>query len=136
MGVNLLIILEYFNGEKEVYVLVDHLQSEQGARFLHKRNRNIIVEINEDEEISVKDGFIWVSLGQIKELLRYPNVVNMDSRTVISCIKFGNYSEQSLKLLSSVKNMYGIENDKPDLFLYSVLSSDNHLHELQDIING
>lgn len=69
-----------------------------------------------------------------KELLRYPNVVNMDSRTVISCIKFGNYSEQSLKLLSSVKNMYGIENDKPDSFLYSVLSSDNHLHELQDII--
>lgn len=58
--------LEYFNGEKEVYVLVDQLQSEQGARFLHKRNRNIIVEINEDEEISVKDGFIWVSLGQIK----------------------------------------------------------------------
>lgn len=58
----------------------------------------------------------------------------MDSRTVISCIKFGNYSEQSLKLLSSVKNMYGIENDKPDSFLYSVLSSDNHLHELQDII--
>lgn len=112
--------LEYFNGEKEVYVLVDQLQSEQGARFLHKRNRNIIVEINEDEEISVKDGFIWVSLGQIKELLRYPNVVNMDSRTVISCIKFGNYSEQSLKLLSSVKNMYGIENDKPDSFLYSV----------------
>mgnify|MGYP000674128209 CR=1 FL=1 len=51
--------LEYFNGEKEVYVLVDQLQSEQGARFLHKRNRNIIVEINEDEEISVKDGFIW-----------------------------------------------------------------------------
>ena len=61
-----------------------------------------LVTINEDEEISVKDGFIWVSLGQIKELLRYPNVVNMDSRTVISCIKFGNYSEQSLKLLSSV----------------------------------
>lgn len=30
--------------------------------------------------------------------------------------------------------MYGIENDKPDSFLYSVLSSDNHLHELQDII--
>ena len=33
-----------------------------------------------------------------------------------------------------MKNMYGIENDKPDSFLYSVLSSDNHLHELQDII--
>lgn len=126
--------LEYFNGNKEVTVLVDQLQSEQGARFLHKRNRNIIVEIGENEEIDIKAGFIWVSLGQIKELLRYPNVVNMDSRTVISCIKFGSYSEHSLKLLDVVKNMSGIDSSKPDSFMYSVLSADNHLHDLQDII--
>lgn len=126
--------LEYFNGEKNVTVLVDQLQSEQGARFLHKRNRNIIVEVDENEKLEVKTGFIWVSLGQIKELLRYPNVVNMDSRTVISCIKFGSYSEHSLKLLDVVKNMTGIESTKPDSFMYSVLSADNHLHDLQDII--
>lgn len=126
--------LEYFNGEKDVVVLVDQLQSEQGARFLHKRNRNIIVEVDEKEDFIVKSGFIWVSLGQIKELLRYPNVVNMDSRTVISCIKFGSYSEQSLRLLSAVKHLNGIHSEKPDSFLYSVLSSDNHVHELQDII--
>ncbi len=126
--------LEYFNGVKNVTVLVDQLQSEQGARFLHKRNRNIIVEVDEVEEIEIKNNFIWVSLGQIKELLRYPNVVNMDSRTVISCIKFGSYSEHSLKLLDKVKCMTGIMSKKPDSFLYSVLSSDNHLHDLQDII--
>lgn len=126
--------LEYFNGEKDVTVLVDQLQSEQGARFLHKRNRNIIVEVDEHEDIEVKNGFIWASLGQIKELLRYPNVVNMDSRTVISCIKFGSYSEHSLKLLDVVKNMAGFDSSKPDAFMYSVLSADNHLHDLQDII--
>ena len=126
--------LEYFNGEKDVTVLVDQLQSEQGARFLHKRNRNIIVEVDENEELEVKTGFIWCSLGQIKELLRYPNVVNMDSRTVISCIKFGSYSEHSLKLLDTVKQLSGIKSDKPDSFLYSMLSADNHLHDLQDII--
>lgn len=126
--------LEFFNGEKDVTVLVDQLQSEQGARFLHKRNRNIIVEVDEHEELDVKTGFIWASLGQIKELLRYPNVVNMDSRTVISCIKFGSYSEHSLKLLDVVKNMAGIDSSKPDSFMYSVLSADNHLHDLQDII--
>lgn len=126
--------LEYFNGEKDVLILVDQLQSEQGARFLHKRNRNIIVEVGEDEELEVKEGYIWASLGQIKELLRYPNVVNMDSRTVISCINFGSYSEHSLRLLDAVKRMNGIHSSKPDSFLYSVLSSDNHLNELQDII--
>ena len=126
--------LEYFNGEKDVLILVDQLQSEQGARFLHKRNRNIIVEVGEDEELEEKEGYIWASLGQIKELLRYPNVVNMDSRTVISCINFGSYSEHSLRLLDAVKRMNGIHSSKPDSFLYSVLSGDNHLNELQDII--
>lgn len=126
--------LEYFNGEKDVLILVDQLQSEQGARFLHKRNRNIIVEVGENEELEVKEGYIWASLGQIKELLRYPNVVNMDSRTVISCINFGSYSEHSLRLLDAVKRMNGIHSSKPDSFLYSVLSGDNHLNELQDII--
>lgn len=126
--------LEYFNGEKDVLILVDQLQSEQGARFLHKRNRNIIVEVGEDEELEVKEGYIWASLGQIKEFLRYPNVVNMDSRTVISCINFGSYSEHSLRLLDAVKRMNGIHSSKPDSFLYSVLSGDNHLNELQDII--
>jgi oxidase EvaA len=126
--------LEYFNGEKDVTILVDQLQSEQGARFLHKRNRNIIVEVDEDQDIDVAPGYIWASLGQIKELLRYPNVINMDSRTVISCIKFGSYTEQTLKLLTSIKNMAGLDSEKPDSYLYSVLSADNHLHDLQDII--
>lgn len=123
--------LEYFNGEKDVYVLVDQLQSEQGARFLHKRNRNIIVEVDECEELEVKEGFIWLSLGQVKELISYPNVLNMDTRTVISCITYGNYSEDSLKLMSLL-----LEKNKEisDDYLYSVLSADNHLHELQDII--
>lgn len=125
--------LEYFNGEKEVTALVDQLQSEQGARFLHKRNRNIIVEVDENEEIEQMTGFIWVSLGQIKELLRYPNVVNMDSRTVISCIKFGSYSEHTLKMFSAIQHL-DKKNTISDLFLFSVLNSENHLHELSHII--
>lgn len=126
--------LEYFTGEKNVSILVDQLQSEQGARFLHKRNRNIIVEIDPEEDVPMYRNFIWVSLGQIKELLQYPNVVNMDTRTVISCITFGSYSETTLKLLTSVKQMAGISSSKPDSFLYSVLSAENHLHDIQDII--
>ncbi|MFQ6929129.1 MAG: NDP-hexose 2,3-dehydratase family protein [Parabacteroides merdae] len=31
--------------------MVDQPQSEQGARFLHKRNRNIIVEVEESDPI-------------------------------------------------------------------------------------
>ena len=126
--------LEYFNGVKEVNVLVDQMQSEQGARFLHKRNRNMIVEVDENEEIEVKTNFIWVSLGQIKELLHYPNVVNMDSRTIIACINYGSYPERSLNLLDQMRRMMNAHSSKQDSFLYSVLSAENHLHDLEDII--
>ncbi|GCB35821.1 NDP-hexose 2,3-dehydratase family protein [Bacteroides faecalis] len=123
--------LDYFNGVRKVHVLVDQLQSEQGARFLQKRNRNIIVEISENEEIEIKENFIWLSLGQLKELMRYPNVVNMDSRTVISCIRFGNYSEHSLKMMSAFLKL---NTKSDDQLIYSMLSHNNHLHELEEII--
>ncbi len=126
--------LEYFNDKREVTILVDQLQSEQGARFLHKRNRNIIVEIGEDEDIPVYENFVWLSLGQIRELLSNPNIVNMDSRTVISCIQFGNYSENNLKLLSAFQLIQKRKESNYESFLYSILSIDNHLHEVQHII--
>ncbi|MCT4545225.1 MAG: NDP-hexose 2,3-dehydratase family protein [Vallitalea sp.] len=77
--------LEYFlrNNKK---VLVDQLQSEQGTRFLKKRNRNIIIEVN--EEIPVYEDFCWMTVGQIKKLMTYNNVINMDTRSVISTIPF------------------------------------------------
>lgn len=123
--------LEYFNGERKVEILVDQLQSEQGARFLHKRNRNIIVEVSEDEDFEIKENFIWLSLGQMKELMRHPNVMNMDSRTVISCIRFGDYSEHSLKMMSAFMQLNTTSDDQ---LIYSMLSHDNHLHELEEII--
>ena len=126
--------LDYFTGEKDVIVLVDQLQSEQGARFLHKRNRNIIVEIDKNDSIEIYENFVWLSLGQIKDLLSYPNVVNMDTRTVISCINFGGYSELTLNLLSAFNHIGANNNESKDSFIYSILSKNNHLHEIQSII--
>jgi dTDP-4-dehydro-6-deoxy-alpha-D-glucopyranose 2,3-dehydratase len=84
--------LEYFKERKRCAILLDQLQSEQGARFLHKRNRNIIVQT--DETIDVHEDFVWLTLGQIKKLIQKDNLVNMDTRTVISGIPFGNFSSE------------------------------------------
>lgn len=124
--------LEYFTGEKKVEILVDQLQSEQGARFFQKRNRNIIVEVDENEDVPVLENYLWATLGQIKQLMRYPNVVNMDSRTVISCITYGNYSERDVRLLSALR--LNKQETREDSFLYSVLSKDNHLHDIPQIV--
>ena len=76
--------LEFFNGEKQVKILADQLQTEQGGRFYQKRNRNIVIEINED--IELPDEFCWLTLGEMKALLREDNVLNMDTRSVLSTI--------------------------------------------------
>jgi len=126
--------LEYFNGIKKVDICLDQLQSEQGARFLKKRNRNIIVKVGNDEDIPVYENFIWMTLRQIKELMRYDNTVNMDSRTVISAIPFGAYSTQNLRLLEAIGSLTRKESANNISLLYSVLSNDNAVNNTTEII--
>ena len=83
--------LEHFLNRQKSRVLVDVLQSEQGARFLRKRNRNIIIEIEED--VAVGADYTWLTLGQLLSCLRMDHVLNMDSRTVLSCIDYEVESE-------------------------------------------
>jgi oxidase EvaA len=78
--------LDYFLAPREGKVLVDSLQSEQGGFFLHKRNRNIIVETEDDVELL--PDFCWLTVSQVQDLLLADNVVNMDARTVLSGIPF------------------------------------------------
>jgi oxidase EvaA len=74
--------LEHFLAPDRDRVLTDVLQSEHGAWFYRKRNRNMIVEV--DGDVPVDDAFCWLTLGQIVALLRLDNVVNMDARTVLA----------------------------------------------------
>ncbi|HOU36137.1 MAG TPA: NDP-hexose 2,3-dehydratase family protein [Candidatus Omnitrophota bacterium] len=80
--------LEYFLDRKKARFLVDLLQTEQGGRFLRKRNRNMIVEV--DDEVELKDDFCWLTSWQIRKLLTIDNFVNMDARSVLSCAPFAD----------------------------------------------
>ena len=80
--------LDYFIDRSKANVLVDRLQSEQGSRFFRKRNRNMIVEVHED--LPIYDHFIWLTLHDIKQLLKIDNLVNMDARSVLACISLAN----------------------------------------------
>lgn len=76
--------MEHFVGPRRGRVVADSLQSEHGSWFFRKSNRNMIVEATGD--VPLLDDFCWLTLGQIAELLHRDNVVNMDSRTVLSCL--------------------------------------------------
>lgn len=92
--------LEYFLDAAKYEVVVDQIQSEQSSRFYKKRNRNIIIRV--DEEIPVLPFHKWMTLGQIKRLMRQDNLVNMDTRTVLSCIPFSKLKLSRIELLSLV----------------------------------
>jgi oxidase EvaA len=102
--------LEYFAKPGTSRVLVDVLQSEQGGRFFHKRNRNMIVEVTDPPAIG--DEHHWLTLGQVHALLSQNNVVNMDTRSVLS----------SLPLLGAMRPA----GDDPSSFGDSVVASLTH----------
>lgn len=126
------LFLEQFRKATPRQTLLDQLQSEQGARFLRKRNRNIIVKL--DEEIEVPDNFTWLTLGQIKELMRYDNVVNMDTRTVVSGIFFGEFGDSEIELIDFLSKSSGSEDSNSE-FLRSSLSRKQPVNSTEDVIS-
>ena len=75
---------ELFEHSERYEVIYDQIQSEQATRFYKKRNRNMIMIV--DEEFEIYSNFRWMTLGQIKKLMEVDNLVNMDTRTVLSGI--------------------------------------------------
>lgn len=121
--------LEYFVNAKPENIILDQLQSEQGARFLRKRNRNIIIKV--DEDVEVKDDYRWMTLGQIKELMHYDNLVNMDTRTVLSGLKISDY-------VSPLDDLHGISDHGKGWLLssttnHSYISTRDHLSWLSGL---
>ena len=99
-GGKLPLYFEFFENSSKYHVVYDQIQSEQATRFYKKRNRNMIMEVS--EEIPEYPNFKWMTLGQIKKLMEIDNLVNMDTRTVLSGIplittRLDNSSVESMK---------------------------------------
>ncbi|MDR1033623.1 MAG: NDP-hexose 2,3-dehydratase family protein [Bifidobacteriaceae bacterium] len=94
--------LDFFVNSAEYRIVVDQLQSEQSSRFLGKRNRNVLIYLEPETEIAVLPTHKWMTLGQIKELMRVENLVNMDTRTVISCIPLYDFARRTKGIMQSI----------------------------------
>lgn len=79
--------LEHFTGPGRGRVLVDSLQSEQGAWFWRKHNRNMVVE--PVGEVAEHPDFRWIALRTVRRLLGVDHLVNMDTRSVLGCLPAG-----------------------------------------------
>jgi oxidase EvaA len=86
--------LDYFLDHSRRRVLVDQLLSEHASWYWHKRNRNMIVEIPPREEITVGADYAWLTLGQLRAELARGRAVNMNARTVLSCISYASSADR------------------------------------------
>lgn len=119
--------LEYFLRSDRHCTIVDQIQSEQSARFLGKRNRNVVILVEDDVE--ALPSHVWMTLGQIKRLMRCDNLVNMDTRTVLACLPWSFWPRPSFELsgdcdrafessilrpfdMESVNEVYRVLNDR------------------------
>ena len=107
--------LEYFLQRDRDRVLTDVLQSEHGAWFYHKRNRNMIVEADGDVPVD-DDDFRWFTLGQLGTLLRQDNVVNMDSRTVLASAPMSRPEQGALLCDADLMSWFTGERARQDVF--------------------
>lgn len=77
---------EYFEEgttKSKVVFSVEHV--EDPGRFYLKTNKCVLVEVPESEKVEVTDDFVWLTLPQIKKLLKADKVVNSFARAI-----FGN----------------------------------------------
>ncbi len=81
--------LEFFVPGRKTQTIRDNYQSEQGLRYFKKRNRNIIVFI--DNPPDAGDNHIWMTLGQIKALAKEPLLINSCTRSVLSMLPYSTH---------------------------------------------
>ena len=119
--------LDYFKNAKAEQIILDQLQSEQGARFFRKRNRNIIIRV--EDEISVGEDFRWLTLGQIKQLMSYDNTVNMDTRTVLSGLHFQQGTITDREAIST----FGSELFSSESHIDGEMTINDILHQISEL---
>lgn len=124
------LFLDHFLNHRAHKVIVDQLQSEQGARFLKKRNRNVVLELDTEVRLDTPLNYRWMTLGALKKLLRYDNVVNMDSRTVLASLALASHHASS----ESLAHAYGTDTVRNDL-LASLASDVDTVNSMDTIVS-
>lgn len=69
----------------DISILFDSWLAEDGGRLHLKRNRGILLEVSEDFDVVLpSDNFIWLSLYQIKQLLKEDAWINPHVRGILA----------------------------------------------------
>ena len=79
---------DYVMNARKEQILIDALQSEEGGRFYHEQNRNLLIEADEDFPLDLPPRYTWMTLRQIYKFLRFNNYLNIQARSIISALNY------------------------------------------------
>ncbi len=77
---------DQFLGASSESVILDTMQSEEGGRFFREENRNVIRYQNSPCTDELPPRYMWCTLRQLKELLKFNNHLNVESRSLLALI--------------------------------------------------
>mgnify|MGYP003501271618 CR=1 FL=1 len=68
-------------------VLKDIILSEEGGRFYHEQNYNVIIDISKEELDNLPNGYFWESYSTLNYLSQINNVLNIQLRNLLTLIE-------------------------------------------------
>lgn len=60
--------------------------SEEGGRFYHEQNRNVIMKIEKEEIGELEEGYFWADYQTVNILIQFNNCLNIQLRNLFSII--------------------------------------------------
>lgn len=77
-------------------VRFEAIHSEEGGRFYHAQNRYLLVEAGDDFPVEVPDNYMWMTLRQLTEFVRYGNHLNVEARSLLTFLGFADLDSPAL----------------------------------------
>lgn len=68
-------------------ILCNVVLSEEGGRFYHEQNHNIIIEVGDGELDELPKGYLWTDYSALNYLIQINNCLNIQLRNLISLLK-------------------------------------------------
>lgn len=73
--------------ENKKGIILDVKLSEEGGRFFHEQNRNVIMEISIDELERLPEGYFWTDYSTLNYLVQVNNCLNIQLRNLLSLLQ-------------------------------------------------
>ena len=62
------------------------LLSEEGGRFYHEQNQNVIIEVEKEETGVLPEGYFWVDYATLNQMVQINNCLNIQLRNLLSLL--------------------------------------------------